>query len=179
MRLCAPLIAAALLVPAYAQDRMNGPGTYKVEFNIRDGNDAAARNPRRYSLVMEPGHKSQFRVGQRVPVATGSFQPGTGGVGINPLVNTQYTYLDVGVNIDCSINEMNGRIQMHGALDLSTISKPEAPANVANAPNPTVVQTKLDIDTVFEPGKPLVIASIDDPATNRRFQIEATVSRGN
>jgi general secretion pathway protein D len=33
-------------------------------------------------------------------VATGSFQPGIGGVGINPLVNTQFQYIDVGVNID-------------------------------------------------------------------------------
>jgi len=44
--------------------------------------------------------KATLKIGERVPVATGSFQPGIGGVGINPLVNTQFQYLDVGVNID-------------------------------------------------------------------------------
>jgi len=44
--------------------------------------------------------ESYLKIGDRVPVATGSFQPGIGGVGINPLVNTQFQYLDVGVNID-------------------------------------------------------------------------------
>src|SRR5579864_8591104 len=39
------------------------------------------------------GQKASLKIGDRVPVATGSFQPGIGGVGINPLVNTQFQYL--------------------------------------------------------------------------------------
>src|SRR5256886_4778866 len=52
------------------------------------------------------GQIAKLKIGQRIPVATGSFQAGvgvgaTGGAGfVNPLVNTQFTYLDVGVNID-------------------------------------------------------------------------------
>ena len=52
------------------------------------------------------GEKATLKIGDRVPVATGSFQAGVGvGVGtgagvVNPLVNTQFQYIDVGVNID-------------------------------------------------------------------------------
>ncbi|MGH9472220.1 MAG: secretin N-terminal domain-containing protein, partial [Terriglobales bacterium] len=46
------------------------------------------------------GQKATLQIGQRIPVATGSFQPGIGGVGINPLVNTQFNYQNIGVNID-------------------------------------------------------------------------------
>src|SRR5207302_9966652 len=52
------------------------------------------------------GQIAHLKIGQRIPVATGSFQAGvgvgaTGGAGfVNPLVNTQFTYLDVGVNVD-------------------------------------------------------------------------------
>src|SRR5216683_1791679 len=35
------------------------------------------------------GQKASLKIGDRIPIATGSFQPGIGGVGINPLVNTQ------------------------------------------------------------------------------------------
>ena len=55
---------------------------------------------------MSDGEKASLKIGERVPVATGSFQAGVGvGVGggagvVNPLVNTQFTYIDVGVNID-------------------------------------------------------------------------------
>src|SRR5215472_9124151 len=55
------------------------------------------------------GQKATLKIGDRVPVATGSFQPGIGGVGINPLVNTQFQYLDVGVNIDITPRVHAGR----------------------------------------------------------------------
>src|SRR5215472_12715822 len=52
------------------------------------------------------GQTAKLKIGTRIPIATGSFQAGvgvgsTGGAGfVNPLVNTQFTYLDVGVNVD-------------------------------------------------------------------------------
>jgi general secretion pathway protein D len=53
------------------------------------------------------GQDAKLRIGSRVPVATGSFQAGVGvgaagaaGGLINPLVNTQFQYLDVGVIVD-------------------------------------------------------------------------------
>jgi len=178
MRTSVALVATALLLPqlaVHAQDK-NGPGLFKVEFNIRDGGDTAAKGGRRFTLLMEPNRKAVFKVGSRVPVATGSFQPGSAGG--NPMVNTQYTYVDVVVNIDCLVSEMNGRLAMHGELDLSSVAERDAASRAAN-PNPTVVQTKLVLDTAVELGKPTVVAAIDDPANQRQFQVEATVTRVN
>ncbi len=179
MRLSVALVAAAVLLPQLpvrAQDKA-GPPIYKVEFNIRDGGDTAAKGPRHYTLLVEPGRKAVFKVGNRVPVASGSFQPGTNGV--SPLVNTQYTYIDIGVNIECTVNDQNGRILLHGDLDLSTVAPADASARGSVPANPTVVQTKLNLDTALEAGKPTVIAAIDDPVTARHFQVEATVARIN
>ena len=180
MRSSAMLIATAVLMPlaAHAQGTGGHP-TYKVEFNIRDVGDAAGKAGRHYTLLLEAGRKAVFKVGSRVPVATGSFQPGVGGVGVNPLVNTQYTYLDLGVNIDCIVEERNGKMAMHGGLDLSTVAQHEAASRAANPPNPTVVQTKVELDTAIEAGKPTVIAAIDDPVTARQLQVESTITRIN
>jgi len=150
-----------------------------VEFNIHDGSDAAAKTGRRYTLLVDANRKAVFKVGNRIPVATGSFQPGVAGVGVNPMVNTQYSYIDVGVNIECVVSEMNGKVAMHGSLDLSTATEHGAAQGAANPPNPTVGQTKLDIDTAVELGKPTVIASIDDPVNLRKLQVEATVAKVN
>ena len=49
------------------------------------------------------GQEATLKIGDRIPVATGSFQAGVGvgAVGaaglVNPLVNTQFQYQDVGV----------------------------------------------------------------------------------
>lgn len=180
MRALVALIAGAVLLPLAVQAQgTGGHPTYKVEFNIRDASDAAGKTGRRYTLLMEPGRKAVFKVGSRVPVATGSLQPGVGGVGVNPLVNTQYTYLDLGVNIDCIVEERNGKMAMHGELDLSTTAQHDAASRAANPPNPTVVQTKLALDTAIDLGKPTVIAAIDDPVTTRQFQVESTITRIN
>ena len=64
---------------------------------LSDSTTKIIQNPQIRAL---DGQKASLKIGDRVPVATGSFQPGIGGVGINPLVNTQFQYLDVGVNID-------------------------------------------------------------------------------
>ena len=179
MRLSLALAAAALLMvqwPARAQDA-RGPAIYKVDFDIHDSGDAAGK-ARHYTLLTSANQKAIFKVGSRVPVATGSFEPGTGG-GANPLVNTQYTYIDVGVSIECTVGDVNGRLMMHGNIDVSTILKHEAATPSANPPNPTVAQTKLQLDTAVDPGKPTVVAAIDDPATMRQFQVQATVTRVN
>ena len=64
---------------------------------MNDSNTKIMQQPQIRALDSQ---KASLKIGQRVPVATGSFQPGIGGVGINPLVNTQFNYIDVGVNID-------------------------------------------------------------------------------
>src|SRR5215469_12689895 len=71
-----------------------------------DSDTKIIQNPQIRAL---DGQKATLKIGDRVPVATGSFQPGIGGVGINPLVNTQFQYLDVGVNIDITPRVHAGR----------------------------------------------------------------------
>jgi hypothetical protein len=179
MRISLALAAAAAMLahaPAHAQDS-RGPAIYKVEFDIHEGSGAAAKT-RRYTLVTSVNQKATIKVGSRVPVATGSFQPGTGGAGVNPLVNTQYTYLDVGVDIECIVTDMNGKLVMHGTIDSSSIVEHEG-AHGAPPPNPTLGQTKLTLDTSVDPGKPTTVAAIDDPVSGRQFQVQATVTRVN
>ncbi len=48
------------------------------------------------------GEKATLKVGEKYPIATGSFQAGVGvsANSVSPLVNTQFTYQDVGVQLD-------------------------------------------------------------------------------
>ena len=65
------------------------------------------------------GQKSSMKIGEKEPTASGSFQPGLrrrGGAGISPLVNTQFTYLDVGVNV-----EITPHVHENGDVSLKVI----------------------------------------------------------
>ena len=84
-RAIAVLFLTVLSVPAQERGGSTNPSVYKVEFDIRDGSDAASRTPRRYVMMIEADDKGDFRVGQKVPYATGSLQPAvsSGGTPVN------------------------------------------------------------------------------------------------
>src|SRR6202521_5735070 len=87
---------------------------------MSDSDTKLLQNPQIRAL---DGQKASPKIGARVPVATGSFQPGIGGVGINPLVNTQFQYLDVGVNIDITPRVHAGReISLKLTMDVSAVT---------------------------------------------------------
>jgi type II secretory pathway component GspD/PulD (secretin) len=126
-------------------------------------------------LVSATG-KGTFRVGNRVPYATGAFQASAGGT---PQVNTQYQYFDVGVNIDCWVREGAGKINVKADLDVSTVVQHDRSAAAGTAPNPTISQIKMNVDAMVNPGKPTVVASIDDPVTMRKFDVDVAVTKVN
>src|SRR6266404_2866 len=74
-----------------------------ANFLLTDSTTRVIQNPEVRSLEGQP---AKLNIGDRVPVATGSFQAGVGvgstsGAGfVNPLVNTQFQYIDVGVNVE-------------------------------------------------------------------------------
>ena len=166
MRISTWIMAAALLCPGLAVHAQDS-STYKVDFTIRDTGDAGGKTGRKYSLLVNPGHKTTFKVGNRVPVITA----GTGGVG----GNVQFTYIDVGMNIECTVGENNSRLMLRGDVDISTAVMPEKGVNAA--PAPTISQIRLSLDTTVAPGKPTTVASFDDPVTSRKFDVDVTITK--
>ncbi|HXR15182.1 MAG TPA: cohesin domain-containing protein [Terriglobales bacterium] len=97
------------------------------------------------------GQKASLKIGDRVPVATGSFQPGIGGVGINPLVNTQFQYLDVGVNIDITPKvHANGEVTLKITMDISSVT---GTSNIGGISQPVIGQRKIEHEVRLKEGE--------------------------
>jgi general secretion pathway protein D len=104
------------------------------------------------------GSKASLKIGEREPTATGSFQPGIGGVGINPLVNTQFTYIDVGVNVDITpqVNE-NNEVSMHVEMDISSVA---GYVNLGGINQPIISQNKVVHDLRVREGEVSLLAGL-------------------
>ncbi|MGO9515880.1 MAG: cohesin domain-containing protein [Candidatus Korobacteraceae bacterium] len=104
------------------------------------------------------GQKASLKVGERVPVATGSFQPGIGGVGINPLVNTQFNYIDVGVNIDITPH-VHGldEITLKLAMDISAVDSYQ---NIGGIQQPVIGQRKIEQDIRLREGEVNILGGL-------------------
>jgi general secretion pathway protein D len=113
-----------------------------------DSNTKLIQNPQIRSV---DGQKASLKIGDRVPVATGSFQPGIGGVGINPLVNTQFQYLDVGVNIDVTPRiHANGDVTLKVAMDISSVT---GNSNIGGIDQPIIGQRKIEHEVRLREGE--------------------------
>jgi len=113
-----------------------------------DSDTKIIQNPQIRAL---DGQKATLKIGDRVPVATGSFQPGIGGVGINPLVNTQFQYLDVGVNIDITPRVHAGReVTLKVSLDISSVT---GQSNIGGISQPIIGQRKVEHEIRLKEGE--------------------------
>ena len=113
-----------------------------------DSNTKIIQNPQIRAL---DGQKATLKIGDRVPVATGSFQPGIGGVGINPLVNTQFQYLDVGVNVDITPRVHAGReVTLKVSLDISSVT---GQSNIGGISQPVIGQRKIEHEIRLKEGE--------------------------
>jgi general secretion pathway protein D len=115
-------------------------------------------------LIQQPqirasdGQKASLKIGERVPVATGSFQPGIGGVGINPLVNTQFNYIDVGVNIDITPH-VHGldEVTLKLAMDISAVDSYQ---NIGGIQQPVIGQRKIENEIRMKEGEVNILGGI-------------------
>ncbi|HTW32705.1 MAG TPA: cohesin domain-containing protein [Candidatus Sulfotelmatobacter sp.] len=113
------------------------------------------------------GQKASLKIGDRVPVATGSFQPGIGGVGINPLVNTQFQYLDVGVNIDITPRvHANGEVTLKISMDVSAVT---GQSNIGGISQPIIGQRKIEHEIRLKDGEANLLGGIMDDSQTRQL----------
>ena len=72
-------------------------GSATLNLLLTDNNTKVLQSPRMRSLDAQ---KATMKIGSRIPIATGSYQTGAATALVSSLVNTQFQYQDVGVNIE-------------------------------------------------------------------------------
>jgi general secretion pathway protein D len=129
---------------------------------LTDNTTKVLENPQVRSV---DGEHAILKIGTRVPIATGSFQAGTGvGVStagtslVNPLVNTQFQYQDVGVNVDLTP-------KIHGDRDVSLkikveISSVSGTQNIGGINQPVISQKSIDHDIRLKDGEVSVMGGL-------------------
>ena len=110
------------------------------------------------------GQTAKLRIGDKVPIATGSFQAGVGvGVGggagvVNPLVNTQFQYLDVGVNVDVTPRvHPEGDVSMKLKVEVSNVS---GTRSIGGIDQPVISQRTIEHDIRLKEGEVNILGGL-------------------
>ena len=109
-------------------------------------------------IRMADGQKGSLRVGDKVPTASGSFQPGIGSVGVSPLVNTQFQMIEVGVNVDITPHvHGNDEVSMHVEVEISSVKDR---IDIGGIKQPIIGQRKVIDDLRLREGEMTIIGGL-------------------
>jgi len=136
------------------------PGA-SFSFLMSDSNTKVLQRPQLRALDNE---KATLKIGDRVPIATGSFGAAAGGSN-NLLVNTQFQYLDVGVNIDITPHiHSNHEVTLKMVLEISSVTGSQTIGGVSQ---PTIGQRRIEHETRLEDGDINLVGGILEDSETR------------
>jgi|SRR5579871_1301441 len=159
---CGTMLLAAGLAAAQ-NDSKTETKYFHLDFAVKDLDGGRVVTARHYTTTAVTGDVTPLsctiRTGSKVPVQTSSNGPSSGA----------FTYLDIGVNIDCrSAREIGNSLAVSVAAELSDAA--------STNPVPVIRQTKWSSNVIVPIGKPTVIFSSDDVASKGQLQLELTAT---
>ena len=122
---------------------------------LSDSDTRILQNPR---IRATDGQRSTLKIGSKIPVATGSYSAGAAITTASLGVQTQFTYLDVGVNID-----MTPTVHYDREISLKMkieISSQNGSVTISGVTEPIISQRVVDQVIELKDGEPSILAGL-------------------
>jgi type II secretory pathway component GspD/PulD (secretin) len=148
--------------------------TYRLIYTITELDAGKTIGTQHFSMVIVSGQHTSIKQGDKVPVATGSYSNGDATSDKTAGVQTQFTYLDVGMNFDATLDEVANGARLLSKVEQSSLG---APTTIAGVQEPVVRQTVLQGTSFLSFDKPLMLGSIDIPNSTRHFDIAVVLEQ--
>jgi len=145
--------------------------TYRLTYTITELDAGKRIGTEHYSMIVVTGQRATLKQGSKVPVLTGSYNAG---VAKDPGIQTQYTYLDIGMNFAATLDEIEHGARLNSKVEQSSVAD-EKSGTVEQ--DPIVRQTVLESTSFLSLGKPLMLGSVDIPGTTRHMDIEVVMEQ--
>lgn len=146
-------------------DMTQGHRVFRLTYILTNLGNGKAAGHRTFAFVVASGERVSLKKGGRVPVVTGYDGKDASHA------NKQVQYLDVGLNLNASLNGPADDL----VLETKVVQSALAPNKSENSSiDPVIHQTMLNSTTILPVGKPVVLGSLDIPGTTKHEQIEVT-----
>jgi len=132
-------------------------GAATANLLLTDTNTKILQNPR---IRATDGQKAVMKIGSKIPIATGSYQTGAATAMVSSLVNTQFQYQDVGVNVEMTPT-------VHSDRDVTLKIKIEVTAQsgsvtISGVTEPIISQRTVDHVIRLREGEASILGGIQD-----------------
>ena len=141
--------------------------TYRLTFTTTESDGTKRVGVQHYAMVVTPGQRTVMKQGSKVPIATAS----SGAAG-SPGAETKFTYVDVGMNFDATMDELANGARLRSKVEQLSIAEQ---TSSLGSQDPIIRQSILEGTSSLTLGKPLVLGSIDIPGSTRRLDVEVVM----
>jgi general secretion pathway protein D len=130
-------------------------GQAQANLLLTNSSTKILQNPR---IRASDGQEATLKIGERIPIATGSYQTGAATAIVSSLVNTQFQYLDVGVNIKI-------KPTVHYDKDVTLklnieVSSQNGSTNIGGITEPIITQRTVDQTIRLKEGEANILGGI-------------------
>ena len=157
--------SSACAQPATTKDAAKNQRPYRVTYTLTEMDGSKTVGVQHYAVIVVEGGRTTLKNGSKVPVATGSYN-------VQGSAQTQFTYLDIGLNFDATLDESVNGVRLRSKAEQSSLGTDKI---IAGINEPVVRQAVLEGTSILTPGKPLILGSLDLPDSTRRMDIEVVM----
>jgi general secretion pathway protein D len=132
-------------------------GSATLNLLLTDTDTQILQDPR---VRATDGQKAAMKIGSKIPIATGSYQTGAATALVSSLVNTQFQYEDVGVDI-----EMTPSVHYNHDVTLKikiTVSAQSGSVSISGVTEPILSQRVVDQVIRLREGEASILGGIQD-----------------
>jgi general secretion pathway protein D len=132
-------------------------GSATLNLLLTDANTQILQDPR---IRATDGQKASMKIGSKIPIATGSYQTGAATALVSSLVNTQFQYEDVGVDV-----EMTPSVHYDADVTLKvkiTVSAQSGSVTISGVTEPILSQRVVDQVIRLHEGEASILGGIQD-----------------
>ena len=132
-------------------------GSATANLLLTDSNTKILQNPR---LRATDQQKATLTVGEKIPIATGSYQTGAATAVVSSLVNTQFQYQDVGVKVEMTPsihydNDVTLKIRIEVSTQASSVT-------ISGVTEPIIAQNIVDQVIRLREGEASILGGIKE-----------------
>ena len=171
--ICLSLALLVCAIPAVAQQQVPPKPlahTYRLAYTLTISDAGKRTGVQHFTMtVSAPTNRGSVKMGEKVPVATGSYS------GENAKVQTQFTYLDVGINISAIVAEDTNGISLSSKVEQSSVAPVRV--TISGVSEPIIRQMVLENTSLITPGKSVALGTLDIPDSTSHVEIEVAVEQ--
>ena len=139
-------------------------GQAQANLLLTDTNTKILQNPR---IRASDGQEASMKIGERIPIATGSYQTGAATAIVSSLVNTQFQYQDVGVNIKIKPTVHYDRdVTLKLTIEVSSTN---GNSNIGGITEPIITQRTVDQTIRLKEGEANILGGILQRQTSNNY----------